>query len=227
MSAMYDRSAEWLRGFYDRRLSAPPVLDLAGGFADGRRFTQAWQSLRDEALALAGDLPSIPRFHELMAAQADISANDARDWRMFVLKAYGVEIGRNMARCPQLASLVRASPDVLTATLSFLAPGKHIPLHRGPFRGVSRFYLGLSVPMSADGLPAVTLTIDGIGHRIGDGEALLWDDTYPHEVKNDSGQWRIALLMDIRRRDLPRGLQRVSRLLVGVAGIAVRFRGIG
>jgi aspartate beta-hydroxylase len=227
MSALYDRSAEMLRGFYDRRLSAPPVLDLADGFADARRFTQAWPALRDEALALAGDLPSIPRFHELMAAQADISANDARDWRMFVLKAYGVEIGRNMARCPQLASLVRASPDVLTATLSFLAPGKHIPLHRGPFRGVSRFYLGLSVPMAAGGIPAVSLTIDGVVHRIGNGEALLWDDTFPHEVKNDSGQWRIALLMDIRRRDLPRGLQRLSRLLVGVAGIAVRFRGIG
>ena len=59
---------------------------------------------------------------------------------MFILKAYGAEFPRNMAVCPTLAALVTASPDVLSASISFLAPGKHLPVHRGPFRGVLRFY---------------------------------------------------------------------------------------
>ena len=224
MGALYDRSADLLRGVYDRRLHAPPVLEMADGFPSAQRFIGQWQGLRDEALKLAANVADVPRFHELLPTQAAISANDARDWRMFVLKAYGVPVARNMVRCPLLASLVQSSPEVLTATLSLLAPGKHIPEHRGPFRGVARFYLGLSVPQADDGRPAVSLIVDGVEHRIGDGEALLWDDTYPHEVFNRSDQWRIALLMDIRRRDLPLDLRLLSRLLVWAVGVGIRLR---
>ena len=80
----------------------------------------------------------VPRFYEIMPEQTSISANDMRDWRMFILKAYGAEFPRNMAVCPTLAALVTASRHVLSASISFLAPGKHIPEHRGPFRGVLR-----------------------------------------------------------------------------------------
>ena len=66
-----------------------------------------------------------------MIQQESISANDARDWRMFIMKAYGQPIARNLARCPTLAALIASSPDVLSASLSFLAPGKQVPPHRG------------------------------------------------------------------------------------------------
>ena len=46
---------------------------------------------------------------------------------MFILKAYGAEFPHNMAVCPTLAAFVTASPEVLSASISFLAPGKHIP----------------------------------------------------------------------------------------------------
>ena len=75
----------------------------------------------------------MPRFHEIMREQTAISANDGRDWRMFILKAYGTEFPHNMAVCPNLAAAVAASPEVLSASLSFLAPRKHIPVHRGHF----------------------------------------------------------------------------------------------
>src|ERR1700723_995045 len=89
---------------------------------------------------------------------------------------------RGARSAPALARIVAASPDVLSASLSFMESGKHVPPHRGPFRGVIRFYMGLSVPRRADGTPAAILTIDGEDYRIGDGEWLLWDDTYSHEV---------------------------------------------
>ena len=223
MSVLYDFSANLIRRIYDARISDQPVLDMETLFPDGRRFQQAWPQLREEALALVKQLHAVPRFHELMASQAEISANDGIDWRVFVLKAYGVDIKKNQAACPQLAQLVASCPDVLSASLSFLAPHKHIPRHRGPFRGVLRFQLGLSVPRAADGRAAAVLTLDDREHHIGDGQAMLWDDTFAHEVHNRSDAVRIALLLDVRRRGMPLDMTVLSRLLIRAVGIVIRF----
>jgi aspartate beta-hydroxylase len=224
VASLYDLSAGLVRRIYDRRVTGAPVLDVASYFPEARRFVDAWPRLRDEAMRVAEDLQRVPRFHELMPEQAEVSASDGRDWRMLVLKAYGTVLPRNLARCPVLAATVASAPDVLSAALSFLAPGKHVPEHRGPFRGVIRFYMGLSVPTAADGHPAAVLTIAHREHRVGDGECLLWDDTFPHEVWNRGDQVRIALLLDIRRRGMPLDLALLSRLVIATIGASVRLR---
>ena len=150
---LYESIGNIVRRIYDLRIEGLPVLDVATNFPSAERFSCAWQSIRDEARAVAQQMHGVPRFHEIMREQTSISANDMRDWRMFILKAYGAEFPHNMAVCPTLAALVTASPDVLSASISFLAPGKHIPAHRGPFRGVLRFYLVLSMPLASDGRP--------------------------------------------------------------------------
>ncbi|GAB2592370.1 aspartyl/asparaginyl beta-hydroxylase domain-containing protein [Dyella jejuensis] len=226
MSFLYDLSANAMRRLYDARIDTPPVLDADAYFPDARTFVDAWPQLRDEALAVAARMQHIPRFHEIMPAQAPISANDGKDWRLFVLKVYGVNVEENMAACPTLARIVSSAPDVLSATLSFLAPHKHIPRHRGPFRGVLRFQLGISVPVDAEGRPAAVLSLDHQEHRIGNGECLLWDDTYPHEVWNRSDEVRIALLLDVRRHHMPADMRMLSRALIASVGMAARWRGI-
>jgi len=227
MGFLYERTASIVRKVYDRRIVGPPTLPLDGYFPDAWRFIAAWQDIRREALSIAEDLKRVPRFHDFMPEQAEISANDQRDWRLFVLKAYGMEVPSNMATCPVLSALASSVPDVLSASLSFLAPGKHIPQHRGPFRGVLRFYLGLSIPDGEDGRPATVLQIDGIEHRIGNGESLLWDDTYPHEVWNRSDHVRAALLLDVRRHGMPLDMEVFSRMLIAIAGVGIRMRGVG
>ncbi len=226
MGFFYDRSAALVRQLYDSRIEGPPVLDAATYFPEALAFAGAWRAIRDEARPLLARQHSIPRFHEIMHEQEALSLNDKRDWRLFVLKAYGVSCAKNMAACPRLASIVAAAPVVLSASISFMAPGKHIPAHRGPFRGVVRFYLGLSVPRRADGSAAAVLTVDGTAHRIGDGEWLLWDDTYPHEVLNDSDEIRSVLLLDVWRRAMPVDLKVLSSLVIGAAGVGVRWRGL-
>ncbi len=162
-----------------------------------------------------------------MREQEAISANDGRDWRLFIMKAYGVEFAENMAACPRLAALVAETPGILSVSISFMAPGKHIPAHRGPFRGIVRFYLGLTVPRRADGSPAAVLKVGGKEYRVGEGEWLLWDDTYTHEVLNESNAVRSVLLLDIWRKGMPLDMEVFSRLLIGTAGIGVRWRGVG
>ncbi|MDR3394273.1 MAG: aspartyl/asparaginyl beta-hydroxylase domain-containing protein [Parasulfuritortus sp.] len=225
MSFLYDKMAGLVRKAYDSRISGPPTFDMADHFPGSTRLVEAWQTLRDEALAIGKTLTDVPRFHELMREQSDISDNDGRDWRMFVVKAYGLPMTRNMARCPALVSLLASMPEVLTATISFLAPNKHIPLHRGPFRGVIRYYLGLSVPVAADGQPATVLRIADTDYRIGNGECLLWDDTYPHEVWNQSNEVRIALLLDIRRRGMPFDMELLTKVLIGAVQMLIRLKG--
>jgi aspartate beta-hydroxylase len=224
MSEIYGRTADAVRLIYDRRIHTPAILDIERYFPDAALFAQSWTQIRDEALAVAGRLSSVPRFHELMNAQAPISANDGHDWRVFVLKAYGFDVKRNLQRCPATAELVSRCPSVLSASFSFLAPGKHIPPHRGPFRGIVRFHLGLSMPLGGDGQPGAILWIDGVEHRLGDGDFLLWDDTYTHEVLNSTGQVRVALLLDVWRSEMPADMAALSHLLVGVARLAASLR---
>jgi aspartate beta-hydroxylase len=222
--SIYDQAADAVRTIYDRRIHTPAILDAEHYFSRAHIFAQRWQAIRNEAQAIR--LEKVPRFHELMGAQEDISARDGRDWRMFILRAYGMDVQQNIERCPTVAALLADSPEVISCVLSFLAPGKHIPRHRGPFRGILRFHLMLSMPRAADGGPASILEIDGEPHRLGDGECLLWDDTYPHEVWNRSEEVRIALLLDIWRRDMPADLAVLSRAIVGLVKLHMRFGGL-
>ncbi len=226
MAQLYDRAAGVVRAMYDRRIATPATLEAKHYFPNAKRFTDRWADIRDEALAVADTLGKVPRFHDVMPAQADISANDGRDWRVFIMKAYGVTQEKNLRRVPTVAAILDEAPEVMSATLSFLAPGKHIPEHRGPFRAILRFHLMLSMPCDDSGIPVCVMNIDGVPYRLGDGESLLWDDTYRHEVWNRSDQVRIALLLDVWRRDMPADLALLSRAnLLGTQAV-IRMGGM-
>ncbi|MGA2568393.1 MAG: aspartyl/asparaginyl beta-hydroxylase domain-containing protein [Pseudolabrys sp.] len=226
MAQLYDRAAGVVRAVYDRRIATPATLDAGHYFPNAKRFTDRWADIRREALAVAGTLGKVPRFHDVMPAQADISANDGRDWRVFIMKAYGVTLEKNLQRVPTVAALLDEAPEVMSATLSFLAPGKHIPEHRGPFRAILRFHLMLSMPCDGSGVPACVMNIDGVPYLLGDGESLLWDDTYRHEVWNRSDQVRIALLLDVWRRDMPADIALLSRAILLGTQAVIRMGGM-
>jgi aspartate beta-hydroxylase len=224
MGLTYDLAASAVRKVYDARISGPPVLATTACFPAARGFVDAWPAIAAEARHVAMDILAVPRFHELMPEQACISTHDDRDWRMFVLKAYRVPISGNLARCPVLTRLLATTPEVLSAAFSFLAPGKHVPPHRGPFRGVLRFHLMLSMPLDHAGMPASVLSIAGHEHRLAEGDCLLWDDTYPHEVANRGDRIRTALLLDVRRPGMPWDMALLSRLVVGLVGTSIRLQ---
>jgi aspartate beta-hydroxylase len=224
MSHTYDLASDVIRRVYERRIDAPAIFDTATEFPNAAKFTAAWRDIRDEALGV--HLGKVPRFHDIMPEQADISANDGLDWRMFVLKAYDMAVPENLARMPVLSRLLAECPEVKSAAVSFLAPRKHIPSHRGPFRGIMRFHLGLVIPRQADGRPATIMMIDRQEKRITDGEGMLWDDTYPHEVMNNADEARIALLLDVWRRGMPWDMELLSRLIVRGVQAGMRLRGV-
>ncbi|RUX29305.1 aspartyl/asparaginyl beta-hydroxylase domain-containing protein [Mesorhizobium sp. M2A.F.Ca.ET.042.01.1.1] len=224
MTAAYDLGTNLVRRIYEKRIDAPAILDAGTHFPNAAKFAAAWQDIRDEALA--AKLNKAPRFHDIMPEQADISANDGLDWRMFVLKAYDMTVPENLARMPVLSRLLTECPEVKSAAVSFLAPHKHIPPHRGPFRGIMRFHLGLSIPKQPDGRPATIMMINHEERRIADGECMLWDDTFEHEVMNNSDQPRVALLLDVWRPQMPLDMEILSRVIVRGVQVGMRYRGV-
>jgi len=87
-------------------------------------------------------------------------------------------------------------PGLTTAFFSILGPGKHLPEHRGPYKGVPRYHLALLVP----GPPgACRIRVGGTEATWQEGRSLVFDDTYPHEAWNETGQDRVVLFADVVR----------------------------
>lgn len=61
---------------------------------------------------------------------------------------------------------------------------------------------------------------------MGDGEWLLWDDTYYHEVWNDSEDVRIALFLDIWRPHMPPDMWIMSKAILAITQVAIVCRGV-
>src|SRR5262249_25527639 len=127
----------------------------------------------------------------------------------------------NASRLPALERLLADHPEVLSAAVSVLAPGKVIPKHKGPFRGILRFHMILRCGRNGAGEALSTLIIDGNAYRLHEGQTLLWDDTYDHEAFNDSDEDRIALLLDVWRTGMPLHLRLLARIIVRVVGTSI------
>lgn len=191
----YDRH---LRGIFDRLIASgslvsnDPVLDLRD-FAWTAALRANWQAIRDEAIAVALRGKAAPRFgtisaHHRAVAEVD-KCNSVFLWR------YGHAIEENIARCPRTAAVVRGIPGLNSAFFSILAPGTHIPAHRGVTKGLITCHLGLIVPADGD----VRMRVGDRVVRWAEGETLVFDDTYDHEVWNDTAGTRVVLLIQFER----------------------------
>ena len=227
MVSVYDAASGALRNVYDRHLGTPPRLDADRYFPAHTEFEREFHAIRTECAALMVEMGAIPEFHEVMQEQESLSTYGGRFWRMFILRAYGADHRGNQARCPTLSRLLRAHPEVTSATFSILEGGKHIPAHRGPFRGVLRYHLPLVIPPRVDGRPSNRLRVDGDIYALEEGRGILWDDTYEHEAWNDSVAVRAVLLLDVFRPEQPPVLRWLTRAIVSLVGLAWRVTGRG
>jgi ornithine lipid ester-linked acyl 2-hydroxylase len=97
---------------------------------------------------------------------------------------------------------------------SILSPGKHIPPHDGPYKGVLRYHLGLIVPEPED---LVGIRVGGEVAHWTEGGSLVFDDTYEHEAWNDSDGTRVVLFVDLVR-ELREPMATLNRALIKAIG---------
>jgi ornithine lipid ester-linked acyl 2-hydroxylase len=187
-----------LRGLFDRLIASSslvandPVLDVRD-FPWTAILREHWQDIRDEAVAVALRGRAAPSLATISPDHRSIAEVDM--WRSFFLWGYGYPIEENLLRCPRTAELVARVPGLNSAFFSILAPGTHIPDHRGVTKGLVTCHLGLVVPRDGD----VRMRVDDRIVRWAEGETLVFDDTYQHEVWNETAGTRVVLLIQFER----------------------------
>src|SRR5271167_3226395 len=194
----WDRVVQWTIAFGERILA--PIERFIGKrslvgdatFFPLERFPWVghiednWTVIRDEAERLLED-------------QAELASFEAK---------LGVQM------CPQTAALMREIPGMTTAMISILSPRKHILDHRGPYKGVLRYHLGLIVPRDAQ---ACRIRVGEDFRHWEQGESMIFDDTYNHEVWNDTDETRVVLFVDVLR-PLPEPESLINKLIVKAIG---------
>ena len=73
--------------------------------------------------------------------------------------------------------------------VAILPPGAHHAIRRGATKGLITCHLGLVVPRDGD----VRMRVGDRVVRWSEGETLVFDDTYDHEVWNEASGTRIVL----------------------------------
>ena len=170
----------------------PAIFDLAV-FPWARTLEQEWQRIRaeaDRALQLREGVPS------LRDISPDHGGMTDEKWKAFFLWGYGYQIDSNCLVCPATAALVRTIPGLQTAFFSILEPGAHLKPHRGVTKAICTIHLGLHVPANAEHCWMTVGEQKLIWHP---GRLLIFDDTYEHEVRNETSEQRVVLLLHVKR----------------------------
>ena len=203
MGYVFRRLVFWF-GFYIR----PPIHWFIGLFSKvgnppvfGRDvfdwvplLESRWEAIRDEALAVLDRPDKVPPLREVSPDHSRIATDEK--WKVFFLFGYGYEMMGNTPRCPVTSELARNVPGLVSAFFSIHTPGTHLPRHYGPTNGMITCHLGLQVPQDRQGC---RINIDDADYNWDEGKFLIFDDTYYHEVWNDTAEDRVVLLMHVER----------------------------
>lgn len=188
-----------LRGTMNRismgqsKIPTEPVIK-ADAFAWTESLTEKWQTIAEEAAAILRHRDAVPPLREISPDHARIAGDG--NWRSFFLIGYGYEVAENCARAPVTAELVRQIPDLNSAFFSILEPGATIPRHRGVTRGLVTCHLGLIIPDMAE---KCVMQVEDTDLFWEPGKWLIFDDSYFHEVHNETDQRRVILLVQVKR----------------------------
>jgi beta-hydroxylase len=187
------------------RVPACPYLDMAA-FPELQAVAARWREIATEGRALL----------KAGAVTAATGANDLgfhsffkRGWTRFYLCWYGETPASARRSCPVTTAILAEAPSIKGAMFAFLPPGAVLGRHRDPFAGSLRFHLGLDTPND----DACWMEVDGVRYSWRDGQGVLFDETYVHEVRNDTDRGRLILLVDLER-PLRAPMRQINRLVM-------------
>lgn len=188
----------------------PGVYDVAASFPHLLELDRNYPAIREEMELVLHRRHDLPRYDQIDARQTNLSAEDARGhaWKVFPLYLMGRKPEANRALCPRTTALIDDVPDLFQAMFSILEPRKSIPAHKGPYLGYLRYHLGLRVP--TDRPPRLRIKDTEFAWQ--EGRGIVIDDSWEHEVINDSDEIRVILMVDFLR-PLPRVPAAVNRFV--------------
>src|SRR5437764_278374 len=118
-------------------------------------------------------------------------------WNVFYLVLGCREVPEAAAACPRTAAALRSLPNLgMSAMFSALTPGTHLWAHCGPTNAVVSLSMGLVAP------PGCVIRVGTEERSWREGECLVFDDTYEHEVWHRGEVTRFVMLLDVWRPEL-------------------------
>lgn len=178
-----------------------------------------WETIRRELDAVMPQRDAMPAMDDISPMQKMITKDKA--WKVFMFRVFGSKSDDNCRKCPETAKLLDAIPNCETAFFSVLAPGAHITAHHGAYKGLVRTHLGLIVPEPND---KVRMAVGREMIHWREGKAVVFDDTFRHEVWNDTNGIRVVLLIDVER-PFPPVLRGINRFILRLARTAPSISG--
>ena len=176
------------------KIGAPPYFEPEI-FPWAKQLEESWEGIRKEAEFVLRARANLPPLHEISPDHSRIDRDDGK-WKVYFLKGYGFWIDEHCRQCPETHAAVKDIPRIESAFFSILEAGKHIPRHRGPTRTIFTCHLGLLLPRDRE---KCWIEVDRIRRHWDPGKTLIFDDTYKHEVSNDTEEDRVILLLHVRR----------------------------
>jgi beta-hydroxylase len=189
------------------RVSNRPILPKEE-FDWAKLLEDNWEKIQAEALAVLKDDNALPNIQDIQPAESLLTTDNK--WKTFFLIGFGHKAEKNRQKCPETAKVLDQVPGLLTGFFSILHPGKHIPAHKGIFKGIVRTHLGLVIPKQGE----CKMRVDKEYIIWQPGKAVFFDDTYTHEVWNNTDEIRIVLLIDTVRPYKNRFAERISRFVI-------------
>ena len=170
-----------------------PVTDPAN-FPWIAQLQRQLPAIRREMEVILEREESIPPFRDFAPGHERIVG--ANDWRSFFFYGYGYPVEANLARCPDTAAAVERIPGLVSAIYSVVGPHAHIKRHKGVTKAIMTAHIALKVPADC---ARCRMEVDDVMVHWAEGEAVVIDDTYEHEVWNDTDETRVVLLVQFRR----------------------------
>lgn len=128
-----------------------------------------------------------------------------QEWHWASLIDRGHQVPEMWDKCPVTATALTAIPGLCVGSMPFafaffstLRGGCRIAPHTSPCNLRIRVHLPLLVPEPA----SCGMRVAGETRHWEPGKALIFDDSFEHEVWNDGGDDRVVLLFDLWHQDL-------------------------
>lgn len=203
-----------LNRYYARHVGGenrPVFFDVDSTFPALDQITKNYSVIKNEFDQVYQTQTNMPLYHEIDPGEEEISKTTDKNWKVFMLYLLGHKPEANRALCKETCDILDNIPNLIQAFFSILEPGKSIPRHEGPYLGYLRYHLALHVPSHNP----PRLYVNSQEHIWQAGEAVLFDDSWPHEVINESHDFRAVLIIDVLR-PMPKIPTLINRLMTNI-----------
>ncbi|MFD7080203.1 aspartyl/asparaginyl beta-hydroxylase domain-containing protein [Streptomyces sp. NPDC059918] len=174
-------------------LAAKPWWD-AGEFPWVADLEASYDAIREEFEAVGG-------LEATEAVRHPNSTNLAKAgrWNAYYFHLLGKKFPEHLAACPETVKALSALDGVSDSGMcyfSIMAPSTHVAPHCGFINARVRCHLALVAPKGG------RMRVGTEERSWVEGKAFLFDDSFDHEVWNDSPSGRAVLLFDVWHPDL-------------------------